>query len=107
MCRCIEARPATAVAPTPRRADEQAPHGTRQPVAAEGERVMWIVSARALITRGLLTAAFGLLLLAWPSASIEVLVVLFGTFCIVEAVVLLTAVIAAAPDAPGQLPTIV
>ena len=45
---------------------------------------MWFGSSRTLILRGLVTVAFGLLLIGWPAISLTVLILLFGAFAVVD-----------------------
>jgi uncharacterized membrane protein HdeD (DUF308 family) len=51
---------------------------------------MWFGSSRTLILRGLVTIAFGLLLMALPALSLSVLILLFGAFALVDGVLILT-----------------
>ena len=51
---------------------------------------MWFGSARTLLLRGLITAAFGVLLMAWPGISLTVLILLFGAFALVDGALILT-----------------
>ena len=41
-------------------------------------------SSRTLILRGLITVAFGVLLIGWPAISLTVLILLFGAFALVD-----------------------
>ena len=50
---------------------------------------MWYGSSRALILRGLITVAFGLLLVAWPAISLTALILLFGAFALVDGALML------------------
>jgi uncharacterized membrane protein HdeD (DUF308 family) len=52
---------------------------------------MWFASGRTLVLRGLVTIAFGLLLILRPAISLELLVLLFGAFALVEGALALTA----------------
>lgn len=51
---------------------------------------MWFGSSRTLILRGLITIAFGVLLMAWPAISLRVLILLFGAFALVDGTLILT-----------------
>jgi uncharacterized membrane protein HdeD (DUF308 family) len=46
-------------------------------------------SSRALIVRGLITVAFGILLIGWPAISLTVLILLFGAFALVDGALIL------------------
>ena len=50
---------------------------------------MWFGSPRTLILRGLVTIAFGVLLMAWPGISLAVLILLFGTFALLDGALIL------------------
>jgi uncharacterized membrane protein HdeD (DUF308 family) len=50
---------------------------------------MWFGSSRALVVRGLVTVAFGVLLMGWPAISMTVLILLFGAFALVDGVLIL------------------
>ena len=51
---------------------------------------MWFGTSRALVLRGLVTIAFGVALLVWPSISLAVLIVLFGAFAVIDGGLILT-----------------
>jgi uncharacterized membrane protein HdeD (DUF308 family) len=63
---------------------------------------MWFASGRTLVLRGLVTIAFGLLLILRPTISFELLVLLFGAFALVEGALALTAAALATPAEPGR-----
>ena len=46
-------------------------------------------SSRALIVRGLVAVAFGVLLLGWPAISLRVLIMLFGAFALIDGALIL------------------
>jgi uncharacterized membrane protein HdeD (DUF308 family) len=48
-------------------------------------------SSRTLIMRGLITVAFGVLLIGWPAVSLTLLVLLFGAFALVDGALILAA----------------
>jgi uncharacterized membrane protein HdeD (DUF308 family) len=50
---------------------------------------MWFGSSRTLIVRGLITLAFGVLLIGWPAISLTVLILLFGAFALVDGALIL------------------
>jgi uncharacterized membrane protein HdeD (DUF308 family) len=52
--------------------------------------IMWFGSPRTLILRGLVTIAFGVLLVALPAISLSALILLFGAFALVDGVLILT-----------------
>ena len=54
---------------------------------------MWFATRRTLISRGLVTIAFGLLLVVWPTLSLEALVLLFGAFALVDGAFIITTAI--------------
>jgi uncharacterized membrane protein HdeD (DUF308 family) len=54
-----------------------------------GENIMWFGSSRTLILRGLITVAFGALLIGWPAISLTVLILLFGAFALVDGALIL------------------
>ena len=54
---------------------------------------MWFASRRTLISRGLVTIAFGLLLVVWPTLSLEAFVLLFGAFALVDGAFIITTAI--------------
>lgn len=51
---------------------------------------MWFGTSRALILRGLVTIAFGVLLVTWPAISLAVLILLFGAFAVVDGALIVT-----------------
>jgi len=63
---------------------------------------MWLASCRTLILRGLVTIAFGLLLMLWPRVGLDVFVLLFGAFAVVEGALILTAAALAVRGVPGR-----
>ena len=68
---------------------------------------MWYASPRALVIRGLVTMAFGLLLLLWPGASLALLVLCFGVFALVDGLLMLATAFAAPAETPGRMITTV
>jgi uncharacterized membrane protein HdeD (DUF308 family) len=50
---------------------------------------MWYASPRTLILRGLVTMAFGLVLIGWPAISVSVLILLFAAFALVDGALML------------------
>jgi uncharacterized membrane protein HdeD (DUF308 family) len=46
--------------------------------------MMWFGPSRALNLRGLVTIAFGVLLVGWPAISLRALILLFGAFALVD-----------------------
>jgi uncharacterized membrane protein HdeD (DUF308 family) len=58
---------------------------------------MWFGSSRTLVVRGLITVAFGLLLIGWPAISLTVLLLLFSAFALADGALIL----AAARDMPS------
>ena len=67
---------------------------------------MWFPSRQTLTLRGLATVAFGLLLMVWPSISVEVFVLIFGAFALVEGALILTTGILAGPGEPHRWVTL-
>ena len=63
---------------------------------------MWFASPRTLILRGVVTIAFGLLLILWPAVSFRVFVFLFGAFALAEGALLVTGAVWSAPEADGR-----
>jgi uncharacterized membrane protein HdeD (DUF308 family) len=63
---------------------------------------MWFAFRQSLILRGLVTIAFGLLLILRPGVSLDVLVLLFGGFALVEGALMLTTAALAARGEPGR-----
>ena len=63
---------------------------------------MWLASGRTLVLRGVVTIAFGLLLILRPTTTLELLVLLFGAFALVEGALALTAAALAAQGEPGR-----
>jgi uncharacterized membrane protein HdeD (DUF308 family) len=63
---------------------------------------MWFTSHQTLILRGLASIAFGLLLMVWPSISLEVLVLLFGVFALLEGSLVFATGILARPGVPDR-----
>jgi uncharacterized membrane protein HdeD (DUF308 family) len=64
---------------------------------------MWFASGRTFVVRGLVTIAFGLLLILRPTISLELLVALFGAFALVEGVLALTAAAVATRGEPDRV----
>jgi uncharacterized membrane protein HdeD (DUF308 family) len=64
-------------------------------------------SWRALAVRGLAAIAFGILTLLWPGITLDVLVLLFGAFVLVDSVFTLLAVVTGAPGARRHRPMLV
>ncbi|MGH9373528.1 MAG: HdeD family acid-resistance protein [Vicinamibacterales bacterium] len=63
---------------------------------------MWFASRRTLIVRGLVTVALGLALMVSPTISLDLLILLFGTFAIVDGALILTTAAVAPRDTPGR-----
>ena len=63
---------------------------------------MWFGSPRTLILRGLVTIAFGVLLMAWPGISVSVLILLFGTFALLDGALILTMGLRMASGEPAR-----
>jgi uncharacterized membrane protein HdeD (DUF308 family) len=68
---------------------------------------MWFASRRTLVVRGLVTVAFGLLVILRPAVSLDVLVLLFGAFALVEGALSITAAVLAARGERGRAPAFV
>jgi uncharacterized membrane protein HdeD (DUF308 family) len=64
--------------------------------------IMWFGSPRTLILRGLVTIAFGVLLVALPAISLSALILLFGAFALVDGVLILTIGIRMASGEPAR-----
>jgi uncharacterized membrane protein HdeD (DUF308 family) len=64
--------------------------------------IMWFGSPRTLILRGLVTIAFGVLLVALPAISLSALILLFGAFALVDGVFILTIGIRMASGEPAR-----
>jgi uncharacterized membrane protein HdeD (DUF308 family) len=62
---------------------------------------MWSASRQTLILRGLITIAFGVALLLWPGISLELLILLFGVFALVDGALVLATAIQARSTEPG------
>ena len=63
---------------------------------------MWYASRRTLVGRGIVTVGFGVLLMAWPAISLQVLVLLFGAFALVDGVLVFATAAAAHKGTPGR-----
>jgi uncharacterized membrane protein HdeD (DUF308 family) len=64
--------------------------------------IMWFGSPRTLILRGLVTIAFGVLLVALPAISLSALILLFGAFALVDGVLILTIALRMASGEPAR-----
>ena len=63
---------------------------------------MWFGSPRTLILRGLVTIAFGVLLVALPAISLSALMLLFGAFALVDGALILTMGLRMASGEPAR-----
>jgi uncharacterized membrane protein HdeD (DUF308 family) len=63
---------------------------------------MWVPSRHALVLRGLIAMAFGLLLLVRPAIGLDVLVFLFGAFALIDGFLILTAALLSPPEQPDR-----
>jgi uncharacterized membrane protein HdeD (DUF308 family) len=63
---------------------------------------MWLPSRHALVLRGLITMAFGLLLLVRPAVGLELLIFLFGTFALVDGFLVLAAALLSPTEDPAR-----
>jgi uncharacterized membrane protein HdeD (DUF308 family) len=63
---------------------------------------MWFGSSRTLILRGLVTIAFGILLMAWPAISLSVLILLFGALALVDGALIITMGLRLASGEPAR-----
>jgi uncharacterized membrane protein HdeD (DUF308 family) len=68
---------------------------------------MWFASSRTLILRGLVTMAFGLAVIAWPTVSFEAFVLLFGAFALVEGALILLTSTRPTPDGGSRTAAVV
>ena len=63
---------------------------------------MWFGSPRTLILRGLVTIAFGVLLVALPGVSLSALILLFGAFALVDGALITTMGLRMASGEPAR-----
>ena len=68
---------------------------------------MWIASRHTLVLRGLVMLAFGLLLLISPTISLDVLILLFAAFAVIDGWLIVTAAVLSPPDEPGRIGALV
>jgi uncharacterized membrane protein HdeD (DUF308 family) len=64
---------------------------------------MWLASRHTLVLRGLIAILFGLLLILWPGISLDVLVMLFGVFAVVDGSLSVTTAALAPREEPGRI----
>ena len=63
---------------------------------------MWFASPRALIARGLVTIAFGMLLMWRPGISLQLFILVFAAYALLEGAFVLTAAAVAPRGEPGR-----